>query len=125
MMHYEMTMRSLTVLLMLLLVLTACSISRRAQRGIADRRSDFRSFLPMEQDPSRDGLKPVRPYFQRANRNEILAAIDRACVGGKSGSSVYEPRTQQGYYVNCNPRNRQLLNGYVSANPRREPHSRP
>jgi hypothetical protein len=92
-------------------------------RGIADKRSDFRRFLAMEGDASRYGLRAVRPYFQRANRTEILRAIEGACTGGKEGSSAYNPETKAGYYVNCNPRNRQLLNGYVPVNPRVRPHS--
>ncbi len=104
------------------MVLAACSLS--SQRGIADHRSDFHKFLPMTGDPARYGLKPVRPYFKRANRAEILAAIDAACAGRKEGSSVFRPETQSGYYVNCNPSNRQLLNGYVSRDPRRRPSSR-
>lgn len=112
-----------TVLIAAPMFIPACSTG--GQGGIADRRSDFKSFLPMKQDPSKDGLKRVRPYFKRANREEILRAIERACQGGKAGSSVFNPRTEEGYYVNCNPRNRQLLNGYVPANPAVEPHSRP
>ena len=107
----------------MLLFSAACS-SAEGQRGIADERSDFKSFIPMRQDLSRDGLKPVRPYFKRANRAEILRAIERACTGEKKGSSVFDPRTEAGYYVNCNPRNRQLLNGYIPANARQAPHSR-
>jgi len=107
----------------LVLLLSACSA--QGQRGVADKRSDFKSFIPMQQDPARDGLKPVKPFFKRANREEVLRAIERACVGGKRGSSVFEPRTDEGYYVNCNPQNRQLLNGYIPANSRQAPHSRP
>jgi hypothetical protein len=105
------------------LFIPACSTG--GQHGIADRRSDFKAFLPMKQDPARDGLKRVRPYFKRANREEILSAIERACRGGKAGSSIFNPKTEEGYYVNCNPRNRQLLNGYVPVNPAVEPRGRP
>jgi hypothetical protein len=105
----------------LFLCLSACSHS--SQRGIADRRSDFGKFLPMTGDPARYGLKAVRPYFRTANRNQILHAIETACVGNREGSSIFKPESQAGYYVNCNPRNRQLLNGYVSRDPRRRPHS--
>lgn len=104
-------------------LLSACSA--RSERGIADRRSDFQSFTPMKSDPARDGLRAVRPYFKKANREQILRAIERACGGGKSGSSVFDPHTGAGYYVNCNPRNRQLLNGFVPAESSRQPHSRP
>ena len=92
-------------------------------RGIADKRSDFKRFRAMEGDASRYGLRAVRPYFQKANRTEILRAIETACTGSKEGSSSYNPETKAGYYVNCNPHNRQLLNGYVPANPRVRPHS--
>ena len=118
-------MKSILALPSILLVLTTCGCSTRSERGIADRRSDFRSFLPMKQDPRRDGLRAVRPHFKRASRDEILSAIERACASGKAGSSVYNQRTGDGYYVNCNPRNRQLLNGYVAADASRHPHSRP
>jgi hypothetical protein len=107
----------------LFLLLGACSAD--GQRGVADKRSDFKSFTPMQQDPARDGLRAVKPYFRRASRDEVLRAIERACVGGKEGSSVFNRNTGAGYYVNCNPRNRQLLNGYIPANPRQAPHSRP
>jgi hypothetical protein len=102
----------------------ACSLRTREPRGIADKRTEFARFLPMKADPARDGLKPVRPYFPRANRTEILRAIERACAGGRSGSSIYDQQRQAGYYVNCNPKNRQLLNGYVAANSSEQPHSR-
>jgi hypothetical protein len=104
-----------------LLLLVACSGA--GQRGIADRRSEFQRFLPMTGDPAKYGLKTVRPYFRSANRAEILRAIERACTGEKEGSSIYDTERQAGYYVNCNPSNRQLLNGYVSRDPRRRPHS--
>ena len=95
-------------------------------RGIADKRSDFRKFLPMTANPARDGLKTVRPYFKRADRAQILRAIESACAGQhKRGSSVYREQSGSGYYVNCNPENRQLLNGFVAENPRQAPHSRP
>ena len=95
-------------------------------RGIADKRSDFRKFIPMAGNPSRDGLRPVRPFFKRADRSQILRAIESACAGEhKRGSSVSHPENGSGYYVNCNPQNRQLLNGYIAANAREAPHSRP
>lgn len=118
-----MTRRPVFVTILLISALSACS--GEGQRGVADKRSDFKSFIPMEQNVARDGLKPIKPFFKRANRTEVLRAIERACVGGKTGSSVFEPRTGEGYYVNCNPRNRQLLNGYIPANARQAPHSRP
>ncbi len=111
------------LLLIVLLMLPACSV--RSQRGIADKRSEFRAFLPMKQNPANDGLRRVKPYFKRANRPEILRAIERACEGHKAGSSYFNPATSEGYYVNCNPRNRQLLNGYVPADPSRAPRSHP
>lgn len=118
-----MTRHPAFVTILFIFALSACS--GEGQRGIADERSDFKSFTPMKQDVTRDGLKPVKPFFKRANREEILRAIERACIGGKRGSSVFEPGTGEGYYVNCNPRNRQLLNGYIPANARQAPHSRP
>ena len=118
-------MKSLPVFFTTALVLFCSSCSAEGQRGIADKRSNFQSFVPMKQDLARDGLKPVKPYFKRANRQEILRAIERACTGEKKGSSVFNPKTDEGYYVNCNPSNRQLLNGYVPANARQAPHSRP
>lgn len=103
-------------------LLTACSGGN--QRGIADKRTDYKKFLPMEKPPAEYGLRQVRPFFRRANRAEILRAIDEACMGGaKAGSSAYNPATQAGYYVNCTPGNRQLLNGYIPVNARRRPHS--
>lgn len=78
----------------------------------------------MQSDPGREGLKAVRPYFKTASRPQILRAIERACTGDKRGNSVQDERTGAGYYVNCNPANRQLLNGYVPSNPREQPHSR-
>lgn len=93
-------------------------------RGIADKRTDFSKFLPMSQDTRRDGLREVKPYFRSARREQILAAISHSCSGTKAGSSVFDATENRGYYVNCNPRNRQLLNGYIPANPRQQPHSR-
>jgi hypothetical protein len=94
------------------------------QRGIADKRTNFEHFLPMTADPAHYGLKLVRPFFRVANRTEILRAIAHACQNGQSGSSVQDPRTGGGYYVNCNPENKQLLNGFLPSSPRQEPHSR-
>lgn len=108
----------------LICLMTACSTG--SQRGIADKRSDFKKFLPMEKPAAEYGLRQVRPFFKRANRAEILRAIEEACLSegsNKSGSSAYNPATQAGYYVNCNPGNRQLLNGYIPVNARRRPHS--
>lgn len=110
--------------LFVLCLLTACSGG--SQRGIADKRTDFKKFLPMEKPPAEYGLRQVRPFFKRANRAEILRTIEEACASGgsnKAGSSAYNPATGAGYYVNCSPANRQLLNGYIPANARREPHS--
>jgi hypothetical protein len=112
-------LRAFTIVILVLCV--ACSSS--SQRGIADKRSDFRKFLPMTGDPVRYGLKAVRPFFRTANRSEILHAIEAACSGEKEGSSVYRSEAQAGYYVNCNPSNRQLLNGYVARDARRRPSS--
>jgi hypothetical protein len=117
-------MRSPVIFIMMVLLATIPACSIQPTPGVADKRSDFRSFLPMKADPGRDGLKRAKPYFRRADRGEIIRAIERACNGRRSGSSVYDPRTGAGYYVNCNPRNRQLLNGYVPANPSQQPHSR-
>jgi hypothetical protein len=103
------------------LLLTACT--HTDQRGIADKRTNFERFLPMNSDPARYGLKPVRPFFRVANRAQVLRAIERACQAGRSGSSVQDARTGGGYYVNCNPENRQLLNGYLPSSPRQQPHS--
>jgi hypothetical protein len=116
---------SMKVFIAAIAVLTMISVgcTHRDQRGIADKRTNFEKFLPMTGDPVRYGLKPVRPFFRVANRMQILRAIDRACQNGQSGSSVQDERTGGGYYVNCNPENRQLLNGYLSSNPRRQPHS--
>src|SRR4051812_29932050 len=110
--------------LALLFLIAAASCSKHDARGIADSRSDYRGFTPMKADPARDGLRPVKPYFRGADRAGVLKAIERACDGRRRGSSVYDERTGAGYYVNCNPRNRQLLNGYVSLNPKAQPHSR-
>lgn len=107
---------------MFLLSLAACS--RNAARGIADRRSNFEKFLPMEQDPTHYGLRPVKPYFTHADRGELQRAFRNACTQGKQASSVFDEATNRGYYVNCDPRNFQLLNGYVPLNPGVQPHSR-
>jgi hypothetical protein len=117
---------SMKVLLTALAVLTLGSLActHHDPRGIADKRTNFEKFLPMTSDPTRYGLKPVRPFFHVANRAQVLRAIERACQGGERGSSVQDPRTGGGYYVNCNPENRQLLNGYVPTNPNQRPHSR-
>ncbi len=104
------------------IALAACSAGN--QRGIADKRSDFKRFLPMEKPASEYGLRQVRPFFKRANRAEILHIIEESCTGAaKAGSSAFNPATQAGYYVNCTPGNHQLLNGYVPINARRRPHS--
>ena len=118
-------MKALPIFLtMCVLAMTACSAQgQRGIRGIADERSHFEQFIPMKQDPAKDGLKAVRPFFQRANRAEILRTIGHVCQGRKEGSSVFDPRSQRGYYVNCNPRNRQLLNGYVPLDARKRPRS--
>ncbi len=114
----------LSVAALTLLAALTLACTHRDQRGIADKRTNFERFLPMTGDPARYGLKVVRPYFRVANRQQVLRTIERACHGGESGSSVQDARTGAGYYVNCNPDNRQLLNGYVSSNPRQQPHSR-
>lgn len=126
---YDVRVKSTIILLVaIFLFSTACSSGN--ERGIADKRSNFEKFLPMTGDPTQDGLKVVRPFFRSANRAQVLRAIERACSGvgedgqRKRGSSVFNPAGDAGYYVNCNPENRQLLNGYVPANPRRAPHSR-
>jgi hypothetical protein len=106
----------------LLVLLTGCTPS--GKRGIADKRTNFEQFLPMKSNPERDGLRPVKPYFRVAVRSEILREIQHACAGGKTGSSVYDQARGAGFYVNCNPANRQLLNGYVPLSSRQEPHSR-
>lgn len=103
------------------MMFTACT--HREQRGIADKRTNFERFLPMTGDPVHYGLRPVRPFFRTANRAQLLRAIERACHGAETGSSVQDPRTGGGYYVNCNPENRQLLNGYIASNPSRQPRS--
>lgn len=118
-----MTRSSSIAVLLSLIACAACSVAH-AQRGIADKRSSFSEFIPMKADPSVEGLKPVTPYFRRANRAEIIRAIERACVNGRSGSSVYNEARHAGYYVNCNASNKQLLNGYIALNPKVEPHSR-
>lgn len=111
----------LATLIVLAMTIVACS--HTDQRGIADKRTNFQKFLPMTGDPERYGLRLVHPYFRIANRAQILRAIERACHGD-SGSSVQDPRTGNGYYVNCNPENRQLLNGYLPTVPGQQPHSR-
>ena len=112
----------LVVLIALTLAIAGCS--RRETRGIADKRTNFERFLPMTGNAEHYGLKPVRPFFRSANRALILRAIERACQGGRSGRSVQDARSGAGYYVNCNPSNRQLLNGYVPIAPGEQPHSR-
>lgn len=106
----------------LLILVTACTPS--GKRGIADKRTNFQQFLPMKSNPERDGLKPVKPYFRVPVRSEILREIQHACAGGKRGSSVFDPARGTGFYVNCNPENRQLLNGYVPLSAGQQPHSR-
>jgi hypothetical protein len=104
-------------------LLIGCSSS--GVRGIADKRSDFRKFMPMTSDPAHHRLKAVRPYFKRVNRAQILRAIESACQDArKRGASIFNPAAESGYYVNCNPQNRQLLNGYVSSNPSQAPRGR-
>jgi hypothetical protein len=100
------------------------SCSANDVRGIADGRSDYKKFIPMQSDSAREGLRPVKPYFRSSDRSGVLRAIERACAGGRGGSSVYDERSEAGYYVNCNPRNRQLLNGYVARQASVRPHSR-
>ena len=115
--------RTCSGLAVLSLLLASCG--GQNVRGIADKRSDFRRFVPMSGDAAREGLKTVRPFFKRADRAQILRAIESACAGEhKRGSSVFREESGSGYYVNCNPGNRQLLNGFVAANPREAPHSR-
>lgn len=116
-------MRSLSFLVIVLLFVGTAACSASDSHGIADKRTDFRSFLPMKADPGADGLRKVRPYFRRAERGEIIRVIEQSCADGRSGRSVFNERTGAGYYVNCNPHNRQLLNGYVPVNSRVEPHS--
>ena len=121
-------MKPTVILLAAMFLLPAACSSTGEERGIADKRSDFGKFLPMKGDPTHDGLKPVRPFFRTVNRAEILRAIEHACVGQngkrKEGSSVFDETKGTGYYVNCNPQNRQLLNGYVPTSNSRLPHSR-
>jgi hypothetical protein len=105
-----------------IVALAACSGSR--QRGVADQRTHFSRFVPMEGDVHRYGLRAVRPRFANGDHAAIERAINSACQGGKEGSSSFDPRTDEGYYVNCNPRNRQLLNGYIPVDPAHMPHSR-
>ena len=122
-MNDNFSMKRITAAVAALTLITA-ACTHRDQRGIADRRTNFEKFLPMTGDPARYGLRLARPYFHTANRMQILRAIERACQDGQSGSSVQDPRTGAGYYVNCNPHNHELLNGYVPANQRQQPHSR-
>ena len=117
-------MRRVWTIAAVIAVFSGCARMTENTRGIADRRSDYSKFIAMRSDPSKEGLKEVRPYFKSANRSQILAAIERACQGERTGSSVLDEASGRGYYVNCNPRNRQLLNGYVPSNPRVRPHSR-
>ena len=117
------TKKSYTALALIFCLSIVSGCSRSSERGIADRRSDFKRFIAMEGDPSRYGLRAVRPYFKQANRTQILRAIETACKGSKEGSSDYNPTTKAGYYINCNPRNRQLLNGYVPSDARKRPRS--
>jgi hypothetical protein len=119
---HNLHMKPLITFVAIVVACIACSPAR--QRGIADRRSEFRKFLPMTADPAKDGLKEVRPYFTTANRADILRVIQRACQGHRAGSAVFDPEKKAGYYVNCNPENRQLLNGFVPLNPSVRPRSR-
>jgi hypothetical protein len=116
-------MKPLFASIALITLFTACSPAT-GQRGVADRRSEFQKFLPMTGDPARYGLKEVQPYFTRPDRAAVLRAIERACQGGRAGTSIFDPRKKAGYYVNCNPENRQLLNGFVPLSPAVRPHSR-
>ena len=117
-------MRAFCVLIgVSLLLLSSASCSGSKQRGIADKRTNFSKFLPMEGDAHRYGLRTVRPRFANGQRAQIEHAINVACQGGKEGSSSFDPQTDEGYYVNCNPSNRQLLNGYIPLNPAHMPHS--
>jgi hypothetical protein len=110
--------------LLIIISLLLISCNRGNQRGIADRRSDFKKFIVMEGAPESYGLKAVRPYFKRANRSELLSAIENACQSrAKSGASIFNPATGAGYYVNCNAANRQLLNGYIPSDARKKPRS--
>lgn len=111
-------------LLLSSVLLVSCSAIGGNPRGIADKRSDFRKFIPMTGDPAHYGLRAVRPYFNHADRAQILRAIEQSCAGEREGRSVFAPAREAGYYVNCNPSNRQLLNGYVPLNPHEHPHSR-
>jgi hypothetical protein len=104
-----------------MIALAGCSGSK--QRGIADKRTNFSKFIPMEGDVHRYGLRAVRPRFANGDRAAVERAINSACQGGKEGSSSFDPRTDEGYYVNCNSRNRQLLNGYIPIDPAHMPHS--
>ena len=117
-------MRLITFSALMVLFAAGEACSMQDARGIADKRSDFRQFIPMKTDPARDQLKAVKPYFRRADRVSIMQAIEHACDGRRRGSSLYDPKTGAGYYINCNPKNQQLLNGYVPINPSVQPHSR-
>ena len=108
---------------MLALLVVAGGCSAQNDRGVADKRSNFEKFLPMKGDPSHYGLKEVKPFFKASRRTDVLRAMERVCQGAKKGGSVFDPRSGSGYYVNCNPENRQLLNGYVPANPKVRPRS--
>jgi hypothetical protein len=120
--HHGLMKRILLSFSVAFLVVAGCSVE--SERGIADKRSDFRRFIPMAEDPSSHGLRAVKPFFRDVDRGHILSAIERACaVPGKRGSAVFDERRQAGYYVNCNPNNRQLLNGYMPANSKEAPHS--
>ncbi len=110
--------------LLIAILLTVAACSAQNGRGIADKRSNFERFIPLEKDPAQEGLRAVKPHFKRANRAEITRAIEMACQGNKAGSSVFNPRTDEGYYINCNPRNRQLANGYVPLNSKERPGSK-
>ncbi|MBV8827686.1 MAG: hypothetical protein JO217_09475 [Acidobacteriaceae bacterium] len=113
-----------SIVVAVLILLVGCSTRPQAVRGIADKRTNFEKFVPMREDPGAEGLRAVEPFFRTANRAQILRAIETACRERREGSSVYNPSTRAGYYVNCNPENRQLLNGYIPSDPRRRPHSR-
>lgn len=117
-------MRVIIFSILTVLLATVKASSMEDTRGIADKRSDFRQFLPMKTDPARDGLKAVKPYFRRSDRVAVMRAIQHACASHRSGSSFYDPKTEAGYYINCNSRNQQLLNGYVPITPSEKPHSR-
>lgn len=85
-------------------------------RGIADKRTNYTGFLKMHDKPEDFGLIPVRPYFHSTDREEVLSLIKSACdpFGAMRGGS-YNPKTKQGYVVNCDPGgdDPQFLNGYA------------